>query len=130
MVRPAATDSGALLEIGEKVLALAEAEGATGAEVVTTLSESALTRFANSEVHQNVAEASVTVSLRFVLDGRQGVASTDRIDDAALRRLAGTAAAIARVSAERDDGVALPAPAHVPAVPGALAAATADATVP
>ena len=128
MVRPAATDSGALLEIGEKVLALAEAEGATGAEVVTTLSESALTRFANSEVHQNVAEASVTVSLRFVLDGRQGVASTDRIDDAALRRLAGTAAAIARVSAERDDGVALPAPAHVPAVPGALAAATADAS--
>ena len=48
MVRPAATDSDALLEVGEKVLALAEAEGATGAEVVTTLSEAALTRFANS----------------------------------------------------------------------------------
>ncbi len=128
MVRPVATDAGALLEVGERVLAMAEAEGATGAEVVTTLSEAALTRFANSEVHQNVAEASVTVSLRFVLGGRQGVASTDRLDEAALRRLAETAGAIARVSAERDDGVALPDPAPARPVPGAIATSTAEAT--
>jgi predicted Zn-dependent protease len=128
VVRPAATDARALLEIGERLLAFAEAEGATGAEVVAIQSDTALTRFANSEIHQNVAEASVHVSLRFVLGGRQGVASSDRMDESALHRLAASAAAIARVSAEREDGVALPGPAPAPAVGGALAIATAEAT--
>jgi PmbA protein len=128
VVRPASTDTLALLEVGEKLLALAEAEGATGAEVVAIHGDAALTRFANSEIHQNVAETSVNVSLRSVLGGRQGVASTDRIDDAALRRLADSAAAIARVAAEREDGVALPDPTAIPAVPGVLAATTVAAS--
>ncbi len=128
MTRPAGTDAQALLEVGERLLAFAEAEGATGAEVVAIRSDAALTRFANSEIHQNVAEAGVHVSLRFVLGARQGVASSDRLDDAALHRLAESAAAIARVSAEREDGVALPEPAPVAPVGGALSEATADAT--
>lgn len=128
MVRPAITDGAALLEIGDRMLAYAEAEGATGAEVLAILGDGALTRFANSEIHQNVAESNVHVSLRFVLGGRQGVASTDRLDDASLRRLAEGARRIAEVSAEREDGVALPDPGPIPAVPGALSVATADAT--
>ncbi len=128
MVSPGGTDARALLEVGDRLLAYAEADGATGAEVVAIGHDAALTRFANSEVHQNVAESSVSVNLRFVLGGRQGVASTDRLDDAALRRLARSAAAIARVSAEREDGVALPDPAPIPAVAGAMADATAEAT--
>jgi len=128
VVRPAATDAQALLEVGERLLALAEAEGATGSEVVAVESEAALTRFANSEIHQNVLETGVHVSLRFVIGGRQGVASTDRLDDAALRRLVTSAGAIARVAAEREDGVALPEPAPVPPVAGALAEATAAAS--
>jgi hypothetical protein len=32
----------------------------------------ALTRFANNTIHQNVAEQSLTVSVRAVLDGRTG----------------------------------------------------------
>jgi predicted Zn-dependent protease len=128
VTRPAGTDAQALLEVGERLLAFAEAEGATGAEVVAIRSDAALTRFANSEIHQNVAEAGVQVSLRFVLGARQGVASSDRLDDAALHRLVESAAAIARVSAEREDGVALPEPAPVAPVGGALSEATADAT--
>ena len=41
----------------------------------------ALTRFANSEIHQNVAETNVNVNLRFVAGRRIGVASSGRIDD-------------------------------------------------
>jgi PmbA protein len=128
MVRPAVTDGRVLLEIGERLLAHAEAEGATGAEVVAWLEDASLTRFANSEIHQNVAESGVNVSLRFVAGARSGVASTDRLDDASLRRLAETAGRIAAVSAERDDGVALPDPAPAPEAAGALSAATAEAS--
>ena len=128
MVRPAVTDGRVLLDVGERLLAYAEAEGASGAEVVSWLEDAALTRFANSEIHQNVAEAGVHVSLRFVAGARQGVASTDRLDDASLRRLAQTAGRIAAVSAERDDGVALPEAAPVPEAVDALSAATSEAT--
>ena len=60
MVRPAVTDGGVLLEIGERLLAYAEAEGASDAEVVAWLEDASLTRFANSEIHQNVAESGST----------------------------------------------------------------------
>ena len=53
-----------------QVLAHAAAAGATQAEVLFAERDSALTRFANSEVHQNVAERDAQVSLRFV-DGRR-----------------------------------------------------------
>ncbi len=46
--------------------------------------DSALTRFANSEIHQNVAETSATVNLRFVLGRRVGVVTTGRTDDDGL----------------------------------------------
>ena len=42
----------------------------------STAEDAALTRFANSEIHQNVAEANVRVSLRFVRGKRVAVATT------------------------------------------------------
>ena len=42
--------------------------------------DSALTRFANSEIHQNVAETNVTINLRVVVGKRVGVASSGRTD--------------------------------------------------
>ena len=50
-----------------------------------------LTRFANSEIHQNVAESNAEINLRFVVGRRVGVASSNRVDDEGLRRLAETA---------------------------------------
>ena len=68
------------------------AAGATQAEVLFSEGDSALTRFANSEIHQNVAERDTQVSLRFVDGRRVGCAATNRLDDEALRRLADRAA--------------------------------------
>src|SRR4051794_28292805 len=54
------------LALAETILERALRVGATEAEVLVTSDDSALTRFANSEIHQNVAESSRTVNLRFV----------------------------------------------------------------
>ena len=66
------------LRLAERVIEAAQAAGADEAEALVVGSESALTRFANSEIHQNVASAEVYVNLRFVKGCRIGVANTGR----------------------------------------------------
>ena len=46
------------------------------AEVVVTTGRDSLTRFANSFIHQNVAEEGSTVSIRVAVDGRVASATT------------------------------------------------------
>jgi len=87
------------LTLAEAALAHAQREGVSEAEALVMADDSALTRFANSEIHQNVAETNISVNLRFVLGRRIGVASTGRTDADGLRRLVETAAAIARCRA-------------------------------
>ena len=122
------TDERRWLALGEDVLRHAAAEGADQAEALVMAEDSALTRFANNEIHQNVAETNATVNLRVVFGRRIAVASTGRLDDESLRRLAATAAGMARQVEERDDFRSLPEPGPIPDVPGAFAGATAGAT--
>jgi PmbA protein len=116
------------LALAERVVELAAREGATEAEALVLTEEAALTRFANSQIHQNVAETSAMVNLRFVVGRRVGVASSGRTDDDGLRRLAETAAAIARVVAELEDWAGLPDPTEIEPLPAAFARTTADAS--
>jgi predicted Zn-dependent protease len=116
------------LTLAEAALAHAMLDGVTEAEALVMADDSALTRFANSEIHQNVAETSVTINLRVVVGKRVGVASSDRTDDEGLRRLAENAAAIARVVAELDDWAGLPGATEIRPVPAAYSRATAGAT--
>ena len=64
------------------------------AEVEATYhaTDAALTRFANSRIHQNVAEHDATLRLRVIRDGRTGVAGTNRLDPAGIRAAATRAA--------------------------------------
>ena len=117
------------LALAEAALAHAEREGATEAEALVMAEDAALTRFANSEIHQNVAETNVVVNLRFVVGKRVGVASSGRTDDEGLRRLAGNAAAIAGVVEELEDWGGLPGPTDRRGRRGrATAPATAEAS--
>ncbi len=75
--------------------------------------DAALTRFANSQIHQNVAETNVAINLRFAVGKRVGVASSGRTDDEGIRRLAANAAAIARVVEELEDWGGLPEPTPI-----------------
>ncbi len=111
-----------------KVIAFASAAGATQAEVLFSEGDSALTRFANSEIHQNVAQRDALVSLRFVDGRRVGCAATNRLDDDALLRLADRAARIARLQPEQEEALDLPEPGPIRAVAGASSQATREAT--
>ena len=51
------------------------------AEIVVTGGESALTRFANSFIHQNVATEGYDVSLRVAVDGKVNAATTTSLEN-------------------------------------------------
>ena len=74
-----------LLDTCERVLRLVGTDAE--AEVTLTSGTEALTRFATSFIHQNVADAGQRVHLRLALDGRVAGATTNQTDDDALTRL-------------------------------------------
>ena len=117
------------LALAERIVEQARAAGATEAEAVVASSDSALTRFANSEIHQNVAETDAFVNLRYVVGRRVAVASTGRTDDEGIRSLVERAGAIARNVAELEEWVGLPEPdGPIEPLAAAWSQGTADAT--
>ncbi len=116
------------LALAEAALGYVRIDGVTEAEVLVMAEDAALTRFANSEIHQNVSETHVSINLRVVCGKRVGVASSGRTDEEGLRRLAENATAIARVVEELDDWGGLPEPTEASDVPAAFSRATADAS--
>jgi PmbA protein len=80
-------------QLAERLLKFSEADET---EVEIDLSVDALTRFANNAIHQNVAEHTLSISVRVVLDGRTARATTNKTDDDSLRRVIATASSLAR----------------------------------
>ncbi len=68
----------------------------------------ALTRFANNTIHQNVEEENHTVSVRTVFGGRTARATTNKFDDAGLRRVVDASESLAKV--QHPDPDLLPVP--------------------
>ncbi|MHB8958682.1 MAG: TldD/PmbA family protein [Candidatus Limnocylindrales bacterium] len=122
----AAADPVSALRIAEQVVRLAEEAGVTEAEALVVSGESALTRFANSEVHQNVASSEASVNLRVARGRRVAVASSGRTDAEGLRALVERAAAIAAYVEELEDWAGLPEPGAANAEP--VEAAWSDGT--
>jgi PmbA protein len=89
----------------QKVLGYSKAEQT---EVVYLGTESALTRFANNYIHQNVAESNHELRVRAVVGKRIGVATTNRLDDDSLRGVAEQALAIALLQPENPEFHSLP----------------------
>jgi len=118
----------AALELADRAVAMARDAGAGEAEALVMREDGALTRFANSEIHQNVAQHDVAVNLRVVLGKRVAVASSGRTDEEGLRSLVSNALAIARVVEELPDWGGLPHPNGTPRDVPAFAPATAEAT--
>jgi len=58
---------------------------------------SALTRFANNTIHQNVAEENYVVSVRTAFDGRTARATTNKLDDESLKRVVQASEKLAKV---------------------------------
>src|SRR5262250_1089376 len=58
---------------------------------------SALTRFANNTIHQNMAEENYGVSVRTVFGGRTARATTNKFDDESLKRVVKASESLAKV---------------------------------
>ena len=69
---------------------------------------SALTRFANNTIHQNVAEENYVVSVRTAFDGRTARATTNKLDDESLKRVVAASEKLAKV--QHPDADLLPMP--------------------
>jgi predicted Zn-dependent protease len=108
--------TGAELELAARVIGLvSSAVGpAAQAEVMVQHSAQALTRFANSAIHQNVADATTTVRLRVHVDGRTAAGSTTVTSADGLRALVERTVTAARLSPADATwpGVTPPVPLH------------------
>lgn len=97
-------------ELAIRAVELTEADAA---EAVVAASNHALTRFAANRIHQNVAEEDMQVSVRAVVGSRQGVASTNRLDEESLRACCEAAARAASATPEDAHFHGLPGPAMI-----------------
>ncbi|HEY7353313.1 MAG TPA: TldD/PmbA family protein [Terriglobales bacterium] len=71
---------------------------------------SALTRFANNTIHQNIAEENYGVSVRAVFGGRTARATTNKFDDESLRNVVKASEDLARVQEPDSDLLPVPEP--------------------
>jgi len=113
-------------EVKSFVDRLLQASPAAQTEVMVTEWDSALTRFANNGIHQNVAERDVSVRVRVVKDGKTGVASINQMNDAAAADVLKRAITIADLQS-KGEVVPMPGPAKSQPV-AAWSDATAAAT--
>jgi predicted Zn-dependent protease len=96
-------DTAAVLDTAATVLDLAVTGGGGEVEVLVEHAAQTLTRFANSAIHQNVADTATTVWLRVHRDGRTATASTTVLGGGGPADLVGRAMAMVR-HAPRDPG--------------------------
>src|SRR6202050_501318 len=89
-----------LQHISDRAIGFSEAEET---EVEIDSVTDALTRFANNTIHQNVAEHTLAISVRAVVDGRTARATTNKTDEESLRRVTAAAATLARHRPENPD---------------------------
>jgi PmbA protein len=92
--------SAELEKIAERVLEFSDAQET---EVEISSTTDALTRFANNIIHQNVAEHTLQISVRAVVDGRTARATTNKTDHESLRRVTAAAAGLAKHQPEYPD---------------------------
>ncbi|MGH7724325.1 MAG: TldD/PmbA family protein [Candidatus Eiseniibacteriota bacterium] len=111
----------------EGAIEIARARGADQAEAILEETDSALTRFANNQIHQNVASHRRRLTFRVFRGAKIGVAGTNRADREGVEACITQALEIARHQPDDPDAGALPDPAPVKALES-VAAATADAT--
>jgi predicted Zn-dependent protease len=116
------------LAIAEQALEMARAaDPSAEVEVMVDRDRAALTRFANSVIHQNVAEDVTSVRVRVHRDGRTVAGSSTLVDEDGLRGLVERTLAAVRVAPLDPHWPGLTSPAAPPELPP-VDEATAKAT--
>ena len=102
-----------LKQIADKVLKFSTAEET---EVLLFVGNNSLTRFANNQIHQNVAWHDLGISIRIVNDKKIGVASTNAFDDESLKKLVDKAIELAKLQKPDKYFISLPDKNKIPKV--------------
>ncbi|MEW6522213.1 MAG: TldD/PmbA family protein [Bacillota bacterium] len=85
-------------------------------EVSLHVTDNSLTRFSSNYIHQNVAEKDVQLSVKVILGKKIGTASTNSLDEDAIKSTVQAAASIARLQKENQEFRSLPGPQPLPEV--------------
>jgi predicted Zn-dependent protease len=111
-------------KLAEQILSKSTADQT---EVLIQAGDSALTRFANSYIHQNVYESDAGVRVRVIVGKRTGVATTNDLSEAALSKTLEAAMLAASFQPENPNLTPMPGPQAIP-LADAFSEATANAT--
>jgi len=85
-------------------------------EAVFLTEDSSLTRFADSAVHQHVAEKNQTLILRVIIGKRIGVVTTNILQPSSVRKSLQQAISLANVQHPNDEFISLPEPKPIPEI--------------
>jgi PmbA protein len=100
-------------QVEERLEQALQLSGADETQVILTTVESALTRFANNIIHQNVTERNAVVTITAVVGQATGMASSNDLSDEGLARAAEQALMHARHRPDDPEFPRLPAPETV-----------------
>lgn len=115
--------------IPEKLLDIAlERSPADQTEASIYIGKSALTRFANSTIHQNMLFESQSLRVRAVFGKKVASGSTNRLDESGVVELVNRVVEMARLQEENKDFVSLPKPINLIKDAGGFYQSTADST--
>jgi PmbA protein len=103
-------DPDRLRRVAKEILDL---PGADGVEVVFTASNTALTRYARSQIIQNTVQRTIRAYVRTAVGQRYATASTNQLEPEHLKRAAESALEAARASPDDPDFPGFPDPAEV-----------------
>ncbi len=86
-------------------------------DVIVEKNVRSLTRYANSQIHQNVKKTDGSVRVRVIRNGKTGVANTNSFDDEDIKACAKRAGEIAELSEKNPVDYELPSPAEYEEIP-------------
>src|SRR5689334_4887885 len=105
-----------LSDLFQQVVEAARGLGVSDVEAIVSEETQALTRFANNEIHQNVSERSMQLSVRPVIDGLTARATTNRLTRDGIRDVVEEAIAITRLTARDSELPTLAEPEEIETV--------------
>jgi len=85
-------------------------------EAILLTEDSSLTRFADSAVHQHVAEVNQTLILRVVWGKRIAVVTTNTFQPSSIKKILQKANSLAKVQHPNDEFISLPGPRPIPRI--------------
>jgi predicted Zn-dependent protease len=115
-----------LKEIAEKTVQYAKKQKVDQAQASAFLVDSSLTRFANSQIHQNVAEKSGGVSVKVILNKRISTIRVGTLEEEEIKKAVAEAVKIAKASSPNKEFKSLPEPEKWSPIKGAFDEETAN----